>query len=112
MKPNRILCVSTIVATVLGFVCVKANAQLPPDFPTVTVTTYDTNAVSDGYIFLNGGSYVMILNNDGTPVWYTNAPPLQGMDLKVLPNGFLHYAQLFQFTATAATQVHHAVRQK
>jgi len=109
MKPNGILCLSTIVATVLGFACVKVNAQLPTNFPTVTITTYVTNAVSDGYIFLNGGSYVMMLNNDGTPVWYTNAPPLQGMDVKVLPNGLLHYAELFQFTATAATQVHHRI---
>jgi hypothetical protein len=33
MKTERILCAWTIVATVLAFVCVKANAQLPPDFP-------------------------------------------------------------------------------
>jgi Arylsulfotransferase (ASST)/Ser-Thr-rich glycosyl-phosphatidyl-inositol-anchored membrane family len=108
MKTRRTLCVWTIVATVLGFACVKANAQVPTNFPTFTITTCDTNAVSDGYIILNGGNYVIMLNNDGTPVWFTNTP-MSGMDVKLLPSGLLHYAELFQFTATASAQVHHRV---
>ena len=83
----------------LGLVCNQANAQLPPDFPGVTVTTCDSNAMGDGFIFLEvtdssaGGYYVMVLNNDGTPVWYqTVASPT--LDFTVLPNGYLHYASL------------------
>ena len=98
MKEIRILCVWTIAALVFGLVCVRAKAQLPPDFPGVTVSTCDTNAVGDGYIFLevtdswtNGGYYVMILKNDGTPVWYQNVTN-HNYDFKVLPNGYLHYA--------------------
>jgi hypothetical protein len=109
MKMTRLGLFCATVVAFLGLACTSVNAQLPPDFPTVTVTTYETNAVSGGYIFLNGGTYVMMLQNDGTPVWYANAPPLQGMDVKVLPNGFLHYAQLFDFTSTASTQVHHRI---
>ena len=106
---TKVYLFSATIVAFLGLACTIVSAQLPPDFPTVTVTTYETNAVSDGYIFLNGGTYVMMLQNDGTPVWYTNAPPLQGMDLKVLPNGFLHYAQLFEFSSSASTEVHHRI---
>jgi hypothetical protein len=86
------------VVTFLGLACTSVNAQLPPDFPGLTVTTCDTNAVGDGYIFLevtdsstNGGYYIMMLQNDGTPVWYENVTN-QNYDFKVLPNGYLHYA--------------------
>ena len=101
MKTKRILWIWSIVVTVFSFACVKATAQLPPDFPILTVTTCDTNAVGDGYIFLevtdswtNGGYYVMILKNDGTPVWYQNVTN-HNYDFKVLPNGYLHYAPFF-----------------
>jgi hypothetical protein len=77
----------------------KADAQIPTNFPTVTVTTNYAAGTTDGYIFLannisptNVGYYVMMLTNDGSPFWYkalTNA----GYDFKVLPNGYLHYAQ-------------------
>ena len=103
MKMTRLGLFCATVVAFLGLAYNDANAQLPPDFPTVTVTTYKTNAVSDGYIFLAGGTYAMMLQNDGTPVWYTNAPPLQDMDVKVLPNGYLHYAQLFAFSGSAAS---------
>ena len=69
----------------------KTQAQVPTNFLAVTITTCDSNAVSGGYIFLNGGNYVMILNNDGTPIWYQSTP-MSGMDVKLLPNGLLHYA--------------------
>jgi len=79
----------------------KLHAQLPPDFPSLTVTTANTNAVGEGYIFLevtdsstNGGYYLMMLNNDGTPFWYTNVPD-HNYDFKVLPNGYLHYAEFY-----------------
>jgi arylsulfate sulfotransferase len=80
-------------------VCFTASAQLPADFPTVTVTTNYAAGVGNGYIFEavnlpapGVGYYAMILGNDGTPLWYT---PLTNAcwDFKVLPNGYLHYAQ-------------------
>lgn len=84
---------------VIGLACRTSKAQLPPDFPTVTVTTNYAPAVAGGYIFEavnlpapGIGYYAMILGNDGAPLWYqqlTNAC----WDFKVLPNGLLHYAQ-------------------
>lgn len=86
------------MATVLVFAGLKAAAQLPPDFPNLTITACDTNAVGDGYLFAevtdttpNGGYYVMILKNDGTPVWYQNVAT-NNYDFKLLPSGLLHYA--------------------
>jgi hypothetical protein len=116
MKTTRTLGFGTIAATMLGFACVRANAQLPPDFPSFTVTTYDTNAVGDGYIFLtvsetstNVGWYAMILKNDGTPVWYQHTPDAVA-DLKVLPNGFLHYAQSYHTLSwTGGADVDHQI---
>ena len=103
-----------IFAGLLALAGLRVQAQLPADFPTVTVTTDVTNAVSSGDIFLGAGSYVTILDNTGAPVWYQDLPPigglpLGGMDVKLLPNGLLHYAQLFAFTTTAATQVTHQI---
>jgi hypothetical protein len=78
--------------------CTSVKAQLPPDFPALTITTCNTNAVGAGYIFLevtdsstNAGYYLMMLKNDGTPVWYQNVTN-HNYDFKVLPNGYLHYA--------------------
>lgn len=94
----------------------NARADLPPDFPSVTVTTYVTNAVADGLIFLavnetstNTGHYAMILRNDGTPVWYqatTNADA----DFKMLPDGFLHYAESYHTLSwTGGADVYHRI---
>jgi hypothetical protein len=85
----------------LGLASTSVRAQLPPDFPGLKVTTYNTNAVGDGYIFLevtdsptNGGYYVMMLKNDGTPVWYQSVTNYT-YDFKPLPNGYLHYANIY-----------------
>ena len=90
-----------MVLPFLALACLEAPAQLPPDFPGLTVTTCDTNTVGDGYVFLevtdsatNGGYYVMMLQNDGTPVWYQNVTN-HNYDFKVLPNGYLHYANIY-----------------
>ncbi len=98
MKKVGLLGVTAV--TLLG-AGTDAKAQLPPDFPSMTVSTCDTNAVGDGYIFLevtdsatNGGYYLMMLKNDGTPFWYTNVPD-HNYDFKVLPNGYLHYAKFY-----------------
>ena len=94
------LCCATVTA-LLGVAATCANAQLPPDFPSLTVTTSDTNAVGNGYIFLevtdsptNGASYLMMLNNDGTPFWFQRVTNYTS-DFKTLPNGYLHYADIY-----------------
>jgi hypothetical protein len=98
MKTKLSLVLFAGVLASVGMAPNAAQAQLPPDFPGVTVTTYETNAVGDGYIFLtvsetstNVGFYAMILKNDGTPVWYQKTSDAAA-DLKVLPDGFLHDA--------------------
>jgi Arylsulfotransferase (ASST)/Ser-Thr-rich glycosyl-phosphatidyl-inositol-anchored membrane family len=101
MKAKHNLYVWMMVATVLAIACVRATAQLPADFPPVTVTTNYAPGVANGYVFLtdsftptNYGFYVMMLTNDAKPFWYrqlTNA----AFDFKELPNGYLHYAQQY-----------------
>lgn len=76
---------------------VSAQAdELPSDFPGVTVTTLDAEAVGEGYIFLavateteGIGTYLMILENDGTPVWHQKLDTHEIYDFKVQPNGYL-----------------------
>lgn len=96
--------------------CVCARAQLPPDFPTLTVTTNFPSAVGAGYIFQGVnlappgvGYYAMVVTNDGTPIWYkelTNAC----YDFKVLPSGDLHYAQQIRaLTYTGGGDVIHQI---
>jgi len=112
---KNITCWSTL-AGLLFAICNIAQAQLPANFPSLTVTTNYPPGVSDGYVFLannltptNVGYYVMIVTNDGTPIWYrelTNA----GWDLKVLPNGYLHYAQQIRaLTYTGGGDVTHEI---
>jgi hypothetical protein len=92
---KKLLCCAWTITTC----CITLRAQLPPDFPTVTVTTNDAAGVADGYIFQavnlpapGVGYYAMILGNDGTPLWYTSLTNAC-WDFKVLPNGYLHYGQ-------------------
>ena len=79
----------------------NAKADLPADFPSISVTTPATSAVGEGYIFLEvtdaapgGGNYLMMLKNDGTPFWYKKVTD-SNYDFKVLPNGLLHYAEFY-----------------
>ena len=86
-------------ANLIILAALNMKAQLPGNFPTLSVTTNYSAAVADGDIFQGVnlpvagiGYYAMIVGNDGLPVWYrelTNAC----WDFKVLPNGYLHYAQ-------------------
>jgi hypothetical protein len=102
MKTKQKPSIKTLVATILLIAGVKATAQLPADFPALTVTTNYAPGVANGYIFLTDsykaakyGYYVMMLTNDGTAFWYkqlTNA----AFDFKMLPNGYLHYAQQYR----------------
>src|SRR5690242_3416125 len=111
---NRL--VTCFGTTLMALACVSARAQLPPNFPTLTVTTNFPAAVADGYIFqgvnlapAGVGYYAMIVTNDGTPIWYkelTNAC----YDFKVLPNGDLHYAQQIRaLTYTGGGDVIHQI---
>ncbi len=99
--PNQILA-ALLIAGFLFFFAPHSGAQLPANFPTLSVTTNYAPGVAGGYVFLadnlipaNLGYYLMIVGNDAAPIWYrslTNA----GYDFKVLPNGYLHYAQQIQ----------------
>jgi hypothetical protein len=54
---------------------------LPPDFPPITVT-YPTadSGPTPGYYLLNNGTYGIVLNAQGTPVWYTRASAVSNVD--------------------------------
>lgn len=97
VKLKFVLCAGILSA--LHLTCTNANAQLPTNFPTATITTYDSNAVSDGYVFINSlfptansGVYAMIVSNNGTPIWYQSWSNVL-LDVKPLANGLLHYVQ-------------------
>ena len=72
---------------------------LPKDFPPLTIKTKTTPA--EGYIFLTNfslnplfrspyGRYLMIVNNDGQPVFYRKVL-IGAADFKVHPNGYFSY---------------------
>jgi hypothetical protein len=72
---------------------------LPTNFPNVTVNTYDTTKVGDGYIFMSifgtvsgVGYYIMMLNNDGTPFYYKEFKD-HVYDFKIQPNGLMSYGR-------------------
>src|SRR5262249_37079686 len=95
----RTLSLFAVASTLLAGAGNSAWAQLPTNFPPSTVVTNYPAAVADGYIFegvssapAGVGYYAMILTNDGTPIWY-NQLTNSCYDFKVLPNGYLHYAQ-------------------
>jgi hypothetical protein len=72
MNTTRILCLRTIVALAFGFACVKANAELPSDFPYIVVT--NNGGAAPGNLIGNIGGrtadgtklYYVILDNSGT----------------------------------------------
>ena len=73
---------------------------LPGDFPAITVTVPASNT-APGYLFVTSftgpglptaAPYVMILDNQGEPVYYKKQPPNQAAtDLKLHSNGLLTY---------------------
>lgn len=74
----------------------KSGGTLPAGFPQITIS--NSNAPSPGYIFLSNFSlssasieyYLMILDNDGTPVYYKSLDTA-AYDFKKQPNGNLTY---------------------
>ncbi len=54
---------------------------LPHDFPTITVTTNAAaGAPTPGWYLLNSGIYGMVLDTNGTPVWYTRGTAVIDVD--------------------------------
>jgi hypothetical protein len=116
MKTVRRLIIRAALLALLAGILNSAHSQVPTNFPSLTVTTNYPSAVADGYVFLannltptNVGYYVTMVTNDGSPIWYkalTNA----GWDFKVLPNGYLHYAQQIRaLTYTGGGDVTHEI---
>lgn len=75
----------------------------PPNFPAVTAQIYDASAVGEGYVYMavadeveGVGFYLMILDNDGAPVWHKELAEQCAYDFKMQPNGTLSYAQLLE----------------
>ncbi len=82
---------------------ITSYVTAPPDFPQIHITT-PANGVGDGYIFAsnfipdafrgtpNLGSYLLILDNNGQPVYYQKNPETAvAVDFKVLSDGMLAY---------------------
>jgi hypothetical protein len=68
------------------------GVSVPSDFPHISISTLKNTA--DGYLFLNNkrleNPYTLILNNDGSPVWYRrSAEGDRQRDLKVQKNGLI-----------------------
>jgi len=57
---------------------------LPPDFPTITVKTSGVGP-TPGYYLVNSSSYAIVLDTNGTPIWYDNLPSPFDLDSQ-LPN--------------------------
>jgi hypothetical protein len=101
MKKMTMICAVFAVFLVLPHGSARGvDANLPDDFPGNIVTVYDPCKVSEGYVFVSANiadpvtgiaCYLMVLGNDGMPFWYEKLPNLSN-DLKVLPNGYLVYA--------------------
>ncbi len=76
-------------AQVAGAQITSNGVSIPSDFPQFEIRINDHP--DQGYIFLNdytGGSYRMILDNTGSPVWYWRSPGA-GTDFKVQQNSIL-----------------------
>ena len=102
MNMKKIIIICAVIVSFLGLTHDNAHGVLPADFPGLT-TTYDPAKVAEGSLFLavytqtpGIGQYLMILENDGTPVWYLKVDTLKIYDFKPLPNGFIHYAPFLE----------------
>jgi hypothetical protein len=113
-----------ITFTLIVFVWVAGGAyaqeldpNFPANFPAITKHVYDSNAVGEGYIYLavaaeveGTGFYLMVLENDGTPVWYKELKDDYSYDFKLQSNGLPTYAQfLYHHSYTGGGDVVHKV---
>ncbi|MHB1688380.1 MAG: arylsulfotransferase family protein [Ignavibacteriaceae bacterium] len=64
------------------------DSSLPADLPPIVIN--QSNNPSPGYLFLSPSPYLMIVDNQGTPVFYRN---VEGAiyDFDLQPNGYLTY---------------------
>lgn len=93
------------------------EVELPANFPAITTHIYDSNAIGEGYIYLavaaeveSVGYYLMILENDGAPVWYKELTDDYSYDFKLQANGLPTYAQfLHHHSYTGGGDVVHKV---
>jgi hypothetical protein len=54
---------------------------LPHDFPTMTVTQHPSvGSPTPGYYLVNSGTYAMVLDTNGTPVWYSQGTATFNVD--------------------------------
>jgi len=72
-------------------------------FPEITATVYDPAALGEGYIYMavasevyGVGYYLMILDNDGNPVFERDLVDDYAYDFKVQPNGLMTYAKFLK----------------
>ncbi len=101
---RHIILVLSVFLWIAGGVGIeRAEAALPANFPAITAHVYDADAIGDGYVYVavaseveGVGFYLMILDNDGAPVWYKELPDECAFDFKMQPNGLLSYAQLLE----------------
>ena len=99
---KRVIFILSIFLWIVNGASAK-EANLPANFPAITTHVYDGNAIGKGYVYLavatdveGVGFYLMILDNDGTPVWYKELPDDYAYDFKLQPNGLPTYAQLLK----------------
>ena len=86
------------IARVRGLQSAAVTESLPPDFPNIQAAVFGTPApgrlfLSDLHFAASGPpvpSYLMILENDGTPFFYRKLPGV-GLDFKMQPDGRLTY---------------------
>ncbi|MGE5458478.1 MAG: aryl-sulfate sulfotransferase [Methanococcaceae archaeon] len=88
---NNFLALDKSIANTVGKVTSINGVTVPSDFPRMNVTL--SNQPAPGKIFIanwGGTSYMMILENDGTPYFYKRFPGSnQTRDFKIQPTGTL-----------------------
>lgn len=72
---------------------------LPADFPTITVTAHpDAGAPTPGWYLVNSAAYAIVLDTNGTPVWYVSAASPLNVDaltpdtISFMPNALAPYS--------------------
>ncbi|UCD51024.1 MAG: aryl-sulfate sulfotransferase [Phycisphaerales bacterium] len=115
---KRIMLILSVLALAAsGAYAQELDPNLPADFPPVTTHVYDSNAIGKGYIYMavaaeveGTGYYLMILENDGTPVWFKELTDDYSYDFKLQCNGLPTYAQfLHHHSYTGGGDVVHMV---
>jgi hypothetical protein len=97
---------------------IRRYVTLPADFPTITVTV-PASGTAPGLLFASNfglrreatGYYLLILDNQGEPVYYQPlAANSRGLDFKVLPDGTLAYADEAANSYVIMDNTYHVIR--